>query len=100
MNKTSNRLSLKEFGRTLKSAREKRKLTQRALASQMNFQQAQIARAEQGADIRLSTLIDLTRALGLELKLVPQRLGPTIDAMTRNETSQEERPLYALDEGQ
>ncbi len=100
MNTASKGLTLKDLGGALRSARQRRKLTQRALASRMNFQQAQIARAEQGADIRLSTLIDLARALGLELKLIPQHLGPTIDALIRNETSQEERPLYALDEGQ
>lgn len=100
MNKTSNRVALKELGQTLKRAREQRKQTQHELASHSSFQQAQIARAETGADIRVSTLIELARALGLELKLLPQALVPAIDALLRNESSQDERPLYALDEGE
>lgn len=97
MNKISVRPPLVDLGRTLKSAREKRKLTQRAFAAASAFQQAQIARAERGADIRASTLIELARALGLELKLVPQTLVPIIDTLIQNENSTEERPLYALE---
>lgn len=98
MTKTSKRLSLVKLGQTLKAAREKQNRTQREFAAVSNFQQAQIARAERGADVRISTLIELARALGLEPILIPQSLVPTVEAMIRDEHSSEERPLYALEQ--
>lgn len=99
MNKTSKKsISLLDLGRSLKTAREKRQQTQRELAAKSAFQQAQVARAEGGADVRVSTLIELSRALGLELKLVPKELVPAVDALIGHDMSVEEKPLYGHEE--
>jgi transcriptional regulator with XRE-family HTH domain len=97
MNRTSNRPTLRDLGRRLKRARQELNRTQREFATDSNYQQAQIARAEGGADIRVSTLIELARALGLELMLVPRSLTPTIDALIQSDSPTEERPLYTLE---
>jgi len=98
MIKASKNQSLAKLGQTLKAAREKQNLTQREFATHSSFQQAQIARTERGADVRVSTLIELARALGLEVMLMPQTLVPTLEAMIRDKHTSEERPLYALEQ--
>lgn len=100
MKKTSKLQSLVQLGQTLKAAREKQKRTQREFAASASFQQAQIARAERGANVRVSTLIELARALGLELMLVPQMLVPAVETMVRDNHAPEEKPLYALEQDQ
>lgn len=84
----------------LKRARAARGLTQREAGAQAGLHQAQVARAEAGADLRLSTLLELAHALGLELYLAPQSLGPAIKALAPEAApmSAMERPLYALDD--
>jgi predicted transcriptional regulator len=97
MNKISGRSALEGLGLDLKAAREGLAQSQRQLAARTGFQQPQIARAEKGADVRLSTLIEMARALGLEVKLVPQAVVSTVQAMSRSETSEPNKPLYSLD---
>jgi transcriptional regulator with XRE-family HTH domain len=85
----------------LRSARAARGLTQRQLADQAGLHQAQVARAESGADLRLSTLLELAHAAGLELFLAPRAVAPAITAIIGGggpRGAQEERPLYALPE--
>lgn len=99
MKKTSKSQSPTRLGQILKTVREKQNRTQRAFAAEANFQQAQIARAERGADIRTSTLIELARSLGLEVMLIPQELVPAVEAMMQDgHPASEDRPLYALDQ--
>ena len=98
MTKASKPHSPAKLGQALKAAREKQNRTQREFAADSSFQQAQIARAEHGADIRVSTLIELARALGLEPMLIPQSLVLTVEAMIRDQHTSEERPLYALEQ--
>jgi len=55
--------------RELKQAREAKGLSQRALSQRTHVPQSHISKIESGGtDIRLSSLIELARALDLELK--------------------------------
>ena len=66
----------------LKSARENCGLSQRDLSAKAGIPQSHISRIEGGgADIRLSSLIELARALELELVLVPRRLAPAVEGI-------------------
>ncbi|MGH7708720.1 MAG: helix-turn-helix transcriptional regulator [Vulcanimicrobiaceae bacterium] len=68
-----------ELARTLREARSRRGLSQVELARLLGLTQTTVSRAERGADIHLSTLIQIARGLGLELLLVPRSLVPAID---------------------
>ncbi|NDW07702.1 helix-turn-helix domain-containing protein [Jiella pacifica] len=68
----------------LKNARKARGLSQRALSERTGVPQSHISKIEQGnADIRLSSLIELARALELELKLVPRKALPAVESVVR-----------------
>jgi transcriptional regulator with XRE-family HTH domain len=85
----------------LRKARAARGLTQRQLADQAGLHQAQVARAESGADLRLSTLLELAHAAGLVLFLAPRAVAPAITAILgggRPMAGRAEQPLYALPE--
>lgn len=96
----------------LKSARETKGLSQRALSTRTGVPQSHISKIENGsADIRLSSLIELARALELELRLVPRKAVPAVDSVVRStaqhlrnqrahgiETIAAPRPAYRLDD--
>ena len=56
---------------SLRAARHAAGLSQQELARRRGLPQSQISRAERGDDIRLSTLRDIARGLGLEAVLIP-----------------------------
>lgn len=71
----------------LKNARETKGLSQRALSARTGVPQSHISKIENGgADIRLSSLVELARALNLELKLVPAKAIPAVDNVVRSAT--------------
>lgn len=71
--------------RTLKEAREAKGLSQRALSTRIGVPQSHISKIETGgADIRISSLIEIARALDLELKLVPRKAVPAVDTVVRS----------------
>jgi transcriptional regulator with XRE-family HTH domain len=68
----------------LKTARESGGLSQRDLSAKAGVPQSHISKIEGGgADIRLSSLIELARALELELVLVPRHLVPAVEGVLR-----------------
>lgn len=68
----------------LKTARDTRGLSQRDLSAKTGVPQSHISKIESGgADIRLSSLIELARALELELVLVPRHLAPAVEGVLR-----------------
>lgn len=74
-----------EIIEALKSAREAKGLSQRALSARTGVPQSHISKIESGnADIRLSSLIELARALELDLKLVPRKAVPAVDSVVRS----------------
>ena len=90
----------------LKLAREKRGLSQRAFSKEIGVPQSRLSKIESGAvDLRTSNLLEITRALGLEVMLVPRQLVPAVrslvDQAGKAGTDYEtQRPLYQLgDEG-
>jgi transcriptional regulator with XRE-family HTH domain len=71
--------------RTLKQAREAKGLTQRDLGARTGVPQSHISKIESGGtDIRLSSLIELARALDLELTLVPRKSVPAVETVIRS----------------
>lgn len=69
----------------LKAAREARGLSQRGLSQRTGVPQSHISKIENGGtDIRLSSLIELARALDLDLKLVPRKAVPAVDSVVRS----------------
>jgi transcriptional regulator with XRE-family HTH domain len=68
----------------LKTARETSGLSQRDLSAKAGVPQSHISKIESGGtDIRLSSLIELARALELELVLVPRHLVPAVEGVLR-----------------
>ena len=71
-------------GRRLSGARVRKGLSQRQLAERVGIQQAHLSKIEQGkVDARLSSLVEVARALDLELQLVPRQALPAIEGAVR-----------------
>ncbi len=69
----------------LKGARVARGLSQRALGRRTGVPQSHVSKIENGgADIRLSSLIELARALELDLRLIPRKAVPAVDGIVRS----------------
>lgn len=81
-------MTTEHIARTLLAARKRKGLSQRALADLAGVPQSHISKIESGAvDLRLSSLIELSRALGLELELVPRSAVPAVQSIVRSATS-------------
>lgn len=99
---------LEDIGNKLRAARTRKGLSQRELAAKTGLLQAQISKIENGAsDLRLSSLIALSRALDLELELIPRRALPAVEALVRDvepfadrsgSVKIDVRPAYSLDD--
>lgn len=73
---------------TLRNARTGNSLSQRALSARIGVPQSHISKIESGAtDLRLSSLVELARALNYELVLVPRKLLPAVEAIVDNASS-------------
>ncbi|MDE2915580.1 MAG: helix-turn-helix transcriptional regulator [Paracoccaceae bacterium] len=71
---------------SLKAARERMGLSQRALGAKAGVPQGHISRIENGAvDLRLSSLVELARVVNLELILVSRRKLPAVRAIIRGD---------------
>jgi len=92
--------NLQDIAGALKQARVRKALNQRALSKLSGVPQGQISKIENGAvDLRASSLIELARALDLELMLVPRRALPAVDALVRPPTGDTlPKAAYSLDE--
>jgi HTH-type transcriptional regulator / antitoxin HipB len=91
--------ALGDIPQILKSARQAMRLSQRALAEKVGVPQSHISKIENGGvDLQTSGLIELARALGLEVQLVPRGLLPAVQAMQR-EASPEQIPAYRIEDG-
>jgi len=77
--------AIEQIGTTLRDAREARGLSQRALSAKTGVPQSHISKIENGAvDLRVSSLIELARALDLELVLVPRKAMPAVQSIARS----------------
>lgn len=88
--------------RELAFARRGAKMSQRALGEKIGLAQSHVSKIERGAvDPQLSNLLEIARALGLELMLVPKRLVPAVRALGRPAVHQagiDQVPAYRLDD--
>lgn len=76
--------SIIDIAKKLKTAREAKGLSQRKLSQMAGVPQGHISKIESGnVDLRVSSLIQLSRALGLELTLVPRKTLPAVNMMAR-----------------
>lgn len=77
--------SAADLATALRTARETKRLSQRALSSLVNVPQGHISRIESGGvDLRVSSLIELARALDLELTLIPRKSLPAVQSILRS----------------
>jgi HTH-type transcriptional regulator / antitoxin HipB len=83
-------------------ARRNQKLSQADAGKKSGVGQAHWSRIENGTiDVRLSSMIDITRALGYELMLIPKELVPAVKAILQSSLTQdfeEDQPAYSLDD--
>jgi transcriptional regulator with XRE-family HTH domain len=75
--------AVEQLAQTLKEARIALGLSQRELAERAGVGQSRLALIEAGGvDLRTSTLVQLARALDLELILTPRRVLPAVQSLT------------------
>lgn len=74
----------------LQAARERKGLSQRALAAKLGVRQSYVSRIETASiDPKSSSLTEIARALDLELVLLPRRLLPAVQALQRQDEPNE-----------
>ncbi len=85
-------------GELLADAREGQGLSQSELARRLGVSGANLSRIEHGADLRVSTLLEISRALQLEPMLVPKHSVPSVrallDDLYRSDTTEPERGRF------
>lgn len=74
------------IGRLLAAERERQGISQGSLARALGVSAPNLSRIEHGADLRVSTLLDLARALGLEPMLVPKEAATTVRSVLEDLT--------------
>lgn len=74
-------------------------MAQHELAARTGMRQAHISRIENGlVDPKLSSVVNLARALGFELMLVPRRTLPAVIGVLRDvDRANEAAPAMAVD---
>lgn len=76
----------KELIAKTREVREASGVSQRALSERSGLTQSHISQIESGKmEPGLSSFVDMTRALDLELILVPKKLVPAVDAILRSQ---------------
>lgn len=73
-----------DIAASIKQARKDKGLTQRELGKRVGLPQSHISKIEGGTvDVQLSSLVEIARALDLEVKLVPRKALPAIEGTVR-----------------
>ncbi|WP_235897455.1 helix-turn-helix transcriptional regulator [Neoaquamicrobium microcysteis] len=76
--------ALLEIGRLLKQARLAASLTQEQIADMAGISRPRYRDIETGtAAARATTLMNIARALGLEMMLIPQSMVPAVNSLLR-----------------
>jgi transcriptional regulator with XRE-family HTH domain len=79
----------------LRSRRGALELTQADVAKRSGLLQTNYSKIEQGkSDPRFSTLQEISRALSLEIMLIPKDLVDTVKALMGQGLSPDEKPLF------
>lgn len=75
--------------KTIQHQRRRKGLSQAQLGRRLHMPQSQIARIERGSsDVRLSTIVEIARALDLEPMLVPKHLTTAVRYMIADKPNQ------------
>lgn len=88
----------------LRAARESKALSQRAFSATLGIPQGRLSKIETGAtDLRTSSLLELARALDLDVMLVPRQLVPAIKSLINqsgkpDRVNEAPRPAYRLND--
>ncbi|WP_105432498.1 helix-turn-helix domain-containing protein [Neorhizobium sp. T6_25] len=89
--------ALLAIGRLLKTARKNLRLTQEQVADLAGISRPRYREIEAGsAAVRTTTLINISRALGLELMLIPQAIVPAVDALLRPHDDDDDLPAFVV----
>jgi transcriptional regulator with XRE-family HTH domain len=76
--------ALLQIGQLLKTKRKRLGFTQEQVAEMAGISRPRYREIEAGsAAARTTTLINIARALGLEIMLIPQAMVPAVDALLR-----------------
>ena len=71
--------------KSLREARQRKGFSQRELSAKSGVPQSHISKIENGAvDLRMSSLVALSRVLDLELELVPKKTVPAVKSIVRS----------------
>lgn len=90
--------SIEYLVKSIKSAREQKGLSQRALGKKVGLPQSHLSKIENGeVDLKVSSLVEISRALELELILVPTRDLPAVKGLEQSWDSQIRRKDYLND---
>ncbi|MEI5668466.1 helix-turn-helix domain-containing protein [Bosea sp. CCNWLW174] len=92
---SSESAALLEIGRLLKQTRHAASLTQEQVADLAGISRPRYRDIETGvAAARANTLINITRALGLEIMLIPQAMVPVVKSLLQPHAD-EDLPAFA-----
>lgn len=94
--------STQYIAQQLKETRENMGISQRELSTRAGVPQSHISKIESGnVDLRLSSLVAISRVLELELALIPRKyfsaVNSIIDGASSETSGQPPRPAYSLD---
>ncbi len=100
--------AIQDIVETLRARRRAKGLSQRDLGQRVGLPQSHVSKIEKGGtDIKLSSLVEMARALDLEVALVPRSAFAAVNAIVKSSSSQQESdqgpwarqiPAYRLDE--
>lgn len=87
--------ALLDIGQLLKVTRKATRLTQQQIADMAGISRPRYREIEAGSSsARTTTLINIARALGLELMLIPQAMVPAVDALLRPHDDVDDLPAF------
>nr|WP_207093683.1 helix-turn-helix transcriptional regulator [Novosphingobium sp. PY1] len=73
-----------EIAASIRAVRKTKAMTQKELGQRVGLPQSHISKIEKGAvDLQLSSLVEIARALGLEVKLIPRKALPAVEGAVR-----------------
>ena len=86
---------LKDLGLCLRKARLAAGLSQQAIAQRANISRPRYRDIEAGtAAARATTLVNVARALGMEMMLIPQAMVPAVQSMLEPADGDDDRPAF------
>jgi transcriptional regulator with XRE-family HTH domain len=89
---------LQELGLRFRKARMAAGLSQEQIALRANISRPRYRDIETGtAAARATTLVNVARALGMEMMLIPQAMVPAIQSMLQPAADDDDRPAFTSD---